>query len=307
MAQELEGICSEIRKNLKSEEETGEAFENVDRLQQQIAESSAGRLANSLHFLIPTILDVTDNYELKVRGVRLIDQLVQGLDHQSFVKQGFDNLIIFTLKKQFYHQELELFKCLFTICQRALMKFNFQPVNTTKPATELDEMLDIVLNLIEIGTDENLRLICLEELPKLLAILNKAAYKNLNRLLDDFVYIVDPQFLTARPKQIRAFLVILNQLIALCSEKFDESRPLTVLIQLLYCLNELENRPKNDSHTEIDANTFSSVRSGTLDCLRSIQNLDPSRFKSYLDELKQNEKLKPIHLMIRNDLDLFEQ
>lgn len=300
MGYELESICSKIRKNLKSEEETGEASENVGLLQQRIEESSADSLANGLHLLIPTILDVIDNYELKVRGVQLIDQLVQKLEHQSFLKQGFDNLIIFTLKKQFYHQDLELFKCLFTICQNALLKFNFQPVNTTKPATELDEMLDIVLNLIEIGTDENLRLLCLEELPKLLLVLGKAVYKHLDRLVDDFVYVVDPDFLTARPKQIDAFLSILNQLIGLSSEKFDESKPLTVLIRLLYCLNELENDPT----AKID---LGSIRSRTLDCLKLIQALNPSRFKVYLDELTQNEKLKPIHLLIRNDLDLLGQ
>lgn len=300
MAHELESICSEIRKNLKSEEEISEAFENVNRLQQHIEESSATRLANGLHLLIPTVLDVINNYELKVKGVQMIDQLVQRLEHQSFARQGFDNLIIFTLKKQFYHQDFELFKCLFTICANALTRFNFQSVNTTKPTTELDEIVDIVLNLIEIGTDENLRLLCLQELPKLLQILQKAVYKHLNRLIDDFVYIVDPEFLTARPKQIAAFLLILNQIIGLSSEKFNESKPLTVLVQLLYCLNGLESDPNN---TDVDTNDLASIRSGTLDGLRSIQRLNSSRFKSYLDELKQNEKLRPIHLRIENDLD----
>lgn len=304
MTHELESICSEIRKNLKSEEESSEAFENADRLRQHIEESSATRLANSLHLLIPAVLDVIDNYALKVKGVQMIDMLVQRLEHQSFARQGFDNLIIFTLKKQFYHQDFELFKCLFTICANALVRFNFQPVNTTKPVTDLDEIVDIVLNLIEIGTDDQLRLLCLQELPKLLSILQKAVYKHLNRLIDDFVYVVDPTFLTARPKQIAAFLLILNQIIGLTSEKFDERKPLTVLVQLLYCLNELEADPNSD----VDKNDLTSVRSGTLDCLRSIQRLNPSRFTSYLNELKQNEQLKPIHLLIGSDLDrLLEQ
>lgn len=304
MTHELENICSEIRKNLKSEEESSEAFENADRLRQHIEESSATRLANGLHLLIPAVLDVIDNYALKVKGVQMIDMLVQRLEHQSFARQGFDNLIIFTLKKQFYHQDFELFKCLFTICANALVRFNFQPVNTTKPVTDLDEIVDIVLNLIEIGTDDQLRLLCLQELPKLLSILQKAVYKHLNRLIDDFVYVVDPTFLTARPKQIAAFLLILNQIIGLTSEKFDERKPLTVLVQLLYCLNELEADPNSD----VDKNDLTSVRSGTLDCLRSIQRLNPSRFTSYLNELKQNEQLKPIHLLIGSDLDrLLEQ
>lgn len=304
MTYELESICSEIRKNLKSEEESRKAFENADRLRQHIEASSATRLANGLHLLIPAVLDVIDNYALKVKGVQMIDMLVQRLEQQSFARQGFDNLIIFTLKKQFYHQDFELFKCLFTICANALVRFNFQPVNTTKPVTDLDEIVDIVLNLIEIGTDDQLRLLCLQELPKLLSILQKAVYKHLNRLIDDFVYVVDPTFLTARPKQIAAFLLVLNQIIGLTSERFDERKPLTILVQLLYCLNELEADPNSD----VDKNDLASVRSGTLDCLRSIQRLNPSRFSSYLSELKQNEQLKHIHLLIGSDLDrLLEQ
>lgn len=300
MSNELEIICSELIKNLKDEKSIEQTIQNVDQLSYLINKSSPTKLTFNLQFLIPTILQIIDHFEFKVKGVQLIDQLVLKLDHQNFRKQGFDNLILFTLKNQFYQQDLELFKYLFTICEHALIKFNFQAVNSTKPVTELDEIVDIILNLIEIGTDEEIRLICLEQLPKFLKILNKAVYKHLNRLIDDFVFIVDPNFLTARPKQIRAFLIILDELINSTSERFDISKPLIVLIKLLFCINEIK-----DQDNEIDKTELHSIHNQTLNCLKSINKSNPNKLKMYTNELEQNQELRILYDQIENDLRTF--
>lgn len=301
MPDQLEAVCLRIRSNLKKEEESiTESNESINELSQQIDESTTKQLVTNLHVLMPTILEIINNFEFKLKGILLIDQLVQALDHQHFVKQGYDNLIIFTLKNQFYHQDEELFKVLFTITYNALIKFNYQTVNSTKILTELDEIVDIVLNLIEIGTDDNVRLISLEELPKLFSILDKAVYKHLSRLIDNFVYIVDPDFITARPKQIKACLLMLNQLINLTSEKFDVTKSLITLIKVLFNLNEL----KSEHNNEFKDKEFQSIHNETLNCLKQIARVDSASFKSYLKELEQNDNLNLIYQMVHYDLNL---
>lgn len=304
MTNELENVCSQLRKNMKTdcndESNKDECDNLINQLSQSIDELSDNQLGNKLNILIPTILDAINHFELKQRGVLLIDQLIEKLDHQFFVKQGYDNLIIFTLKNQFYHQELELSKILFTVCENALIKFNFQSIDTNKIVTELDEIVDIVLNSIEIGTDDNIRLICLEELPRLLVLLEKAVYKHLNRLIDNFVYIVDADFITARPKQIKACLSMLNQLIKLTKDKFDITRPLITLIKLLFSLNEL----KSEHNNEFKDKEFQSIHNETINSLKMIYAVDSASFKTYLNELETNSDLKPIYDLILNDLKI---
>ena len=294
MVNELEAICLELRNNLKSEESVRASFENVDKLNRTIEELNETKLSNNLHILIPTILEIINNFELKLKGVQLLDQLIKRLDHQCFARQGFDNLIIFTLKNQFYHQEINLFKRLFTICETALVKFNFQSSNSTKVVTELDEIIDIVLIAIEIGTDDKLRLICLEELPKLIKILDKAIYKHLNRLIDSLITIADAHFLAVRQEQIKASLFLLKQIINLTHENFNETKSLIILIKLLYCLNSADSQ-------SID---LKSIRNEIIDCLKLIYNLNPTMFKTYLNELQINDELIKLNNYIQNDLDI---
>lgn len=285
-------LCDNLRRDLGKEEQIDKTTADLVKLEEFFRASNGNVFRKNLTLLVTIVLNIIDTYEFKLRGLKLLRKLIENVDHASLIRQNFDNLILYSLKRQFYHRDADFLSELFEVYEFILIQFKVQTVNSTKCITDLDEIMESVLCTIEFCDETNISLICLKELPRLLRILDKSVYKHRNRLVQVLIEIADYNFLESRPQKIRLSLQALDQVINLTKEKFDVSELISPLIKLMFTLNDLDKREYDSIHNEI------------LNCLKLIYKFNCLSFKPYLDELETNSDLKPILELTKHDLNL---
>lgn len=274
--------------------------------------------------LIPVILQLCSHFIHKVTGLHLLHHLLRNATPDLISRNSVDQLLLYHLRKMFYQQEVDVYDQLFPTLQLLCSKCPpqiapgdrpipmgsssskarnqaqsssvlIEPTTSSSHSTtsELDQIMQIVMDALQLSSDDQFRLCTVRRLPLLYPLLGDALLKHLQRLLKlhGDLLNVELGIVPNRLELVEMSLISLRSIIELTREHGDTylREVLELLVKLAY---GLQDAPTGRS--------FTRRLSGCLCALRSINSI---RFDQLLQVASQIEELRIEKLNLESGVD----